>query len=60
MGIAASPARLDRVWTLIQGEDGGLFRSDDGGSTWEKLTNDPRLIGRPHYLHTRGPRHAGP
>ena len=51
IGIAASPAKPDRVWALVQyvGGGGGLFRSDDGGSTWEKLSEDPELTKRPHY-----------
>ena len=51
IGVAASPARPGRVWALIQyvGGGGGLFRSDDGGSTWQKLTEDPQLTRRPHY-----------
>jgi photosystem II stability/assembly factor-like uncharacterized protein len=44
MGIAASPARAGRVYACIEAADGGgLFRSDDGGDTWQN-TNDDRLL----------------
>ena len=51
IGIAASPAKPDRVFALIQRASGGggLYRSDDAGANWEHMTDDPLLIGRPHY-----------
>jgi photosystem II stability/assembly factor-like uncharacterized protein len=37
-----------RPWTFVSGdEEGGLFKSVDGGRTWKKLTRGlPRLAGR--------------
>lgn len=37
-----------KPWTFVSGsEKGGVFRSIDGGRTWNKLTNGlPKLIGR--------------
>ncbi|MBM3297093.1 MAG: glycosyl hydrolase [Candidatus Aminicenantes bacterium] len=37
-----------KPWTFISGgEEGGLFKSVDGGRTWKKLTRGlPRLVGR--------------
>ncbi len=29
---------------------GGIFRSDDGGATWRRLSNDPMLWGRGWYF----------
>ncbi|MDR7488528.1 MAG: glycosyl hydrolase [Armatimonadota bacterium] len=52
MGVAVSPARPERVWALIEAEDGGLYRSDDGGATWEKVNGQPTLWWRPwYYIH---------
>ncbi|RMF84965.1 MAG: glycosyl hydrolase, partial [Nitrospinota bacterium] len=49
IGVAVSPARPDRVWAIIEAEEGGLFRSDDGGATWERLSTDRNLLTRPWY-----------
>jgi photosystem II stability/assembly factor-like uncharacterized protein len=37
-----------RVFALMSH---GLFRSDDGGTTWQKITNDPRVIGSDYFGH---------
>ena len=34
-----------RVWALIEAEDGALFRSDDGGTSWERAV---RVLGAAH------------
>ena len=49
IGIAVSPARADRVYALIEAEDGALFRSDDGGESWTRLCEDPKLRRRAWY-----------
>ena len=33
IGLAVSSANSDRVYSLFEHDDGGLFRSDDGGDT---------------------------
>jgi photosystem II stability/assembly factor-like uncharacterized protein len=33
MGIAVSPVNSDRLYALIENTKGGLYRSDDAGST---------------------------
>ena len=48
IGVVASPARSDRVWAIVEAENGALFRSDDG-ATWERLSEDRRLRLRPWY-----------
>ena len=45
-GVAVAPGtRGQRVYLIIaaEGKKGGLFRSDDGGATWRKATEDPRI-----------------
>jgi photosystem II stability/assembly factor-like uncharacterized protein len=49
-GIAVSPADPDRVWALVEAEDGGLFRSDDRGATWIRLGDQPRIFQRSWYF----------
>ncbi len=52
MAVAVSPADPDRVWALVEAEDGALFRSDDAGATWARINEDPQLRARPfYYMH---------
>ena len=51
IGVAVSPARQDRVWAIVEAEDGALLRSDDGGATWERVSEDPVVRQRPFYHH---------
>jgi len=51
IGVAASPAREDRVYAIVEAEDGAVFRSDDGGASWEKLSPDRNLRQRAWYYH---------
>jgi len=48
IGVAASAGR-DRVYALIEAEDGGLFRSEDGGATWRKMSDGSDQRQRPWY-----------
>ncbi|MEM9684518.1 MAG: glycosyl hydrolase, partial [Pseudomonadota bacterium] len=49
IGVTVSPADPDRVWAIIEAEDGGVFRSDDAGATWEKTNSDRALRSRAWY-----------
>ncbi len=52
IGVAASPVQKDRVWAIIEAEEGGVFRSDDGGENWIK-TNDSRALRQRAWYYTR-------
>ena len=50
IGVTVSPANPDRVWALIEHEpDGGVWRSDDGGDSWEKVNEERKLRQRAFY-----------
>ena len=49
IGVALSPAKKDLVWAMIEAENGGLFRSNNGGQSWEKINEDAQLRVRPWY-----------
>ncbi len=49
IGVAVSPANPNRVWAIVEAEDGGVFRSDDGGKTWRKTNDERRLRQRAWY-----------
>ena len=51
IGLAISPADPDKVWALISAPDphGGIWRSDDGGESWEKVNRDRRFRQRHWY-----------
>ena len=51
IGLAISPANPQRVWALISAPDphGGIWRTDDGGESWEKVNRDRRFRQRHWY-----------
>ena len=51
IGVCASGARPDRVFAIVEAEDGAVFRSDDGGETWTRLSEERGLRQRAWYYH---------
>ncbi|HEY7328392.1 MAG TPA: hypothetical protein VH592_12160 [Gemmataceae bacterium] len=51
IGLAVAPSDGRRVFALIEADKGGLFRSDDGGETWQ-LVNDWRAIRQRAFYYT--------
>ncbi|HEU4768869.1 MAG TPA: hypothetical protein VFS77_15905, partial [Pyrinomonadaceae bacterium] len=49
VGITVSPANPERVWAIVEAEDGGVFRSDNAGRTWTKINEERRLRQRAWY-----------
>jgi photosystem II stability/assembly factor-like uncharacterized protein len=48
--VAISPANPQRMYALIQTKDqGSVWRSDDGGSSWKVVSHDRNLIMRAGY-----------
>ena len=50
MGIAISAANPRRVYVVADAKEGGLFRSEDAGATFEKVSADQRIWGRGWYF----------
>jgi photosystem II stability/assembly factor-like uncharacterized protein len=51
IGVAVSPADPNRVYTIIENDNGGLFSSDDAGATWT-LVNSNRNIRQRAFYYT--------
>ncbi len=49
IGVVVSPADSNRVYAIVENDNGGVFRSDDGGDTWDKVNEDRRLRQRAFY-----------
>lgn len=49
IGLTVSPANPERVWALIEAEEGGVFRSEDGGKNWKKVNDERKLRQRAWY-----------
>ncbi|MEI6263842.1 MAG: glycosyl hydrolase [Sphingobacteriia bacterium] len=49
IGVTISPADPNRVWAIVEANDGGLYRSDDGGNNWKLVNNERKLRQRAFY-----------
>jgi photosystem II stability/assembly factor-like uncharacterized protein len=49
VGIAVSPKNSNRIWAIIEAEEGGVYRSEDGGGTWQRINQDRALRQRAWY-----------
>ena len=47
--MTVSPLEPDRVWAIVEADDGGVFRSDDAGVTWRRTSDDRNLRQRAWY-----------
>jgi photosystem II stability/assembly factor-like uncharacterized protein len=51
IGVAVAPTNRNRVYAIVDAKDGGLYRSDDAGATFRKVSgNDGRIWGRGWYF----------
>ena len=50
IGIAVAPSNRSRVYAIVDAKEGGLFRSDDAGATFAKVSGDARIWGRGWYF----------
>ena len=51
IGMSVSPANSQRIYASVEAKDslGGIFRSDDGGATWQRTNGDQTFAIRPWY-----------
>ncbi|MEA3160980.1 MAG: hypothetical protein QOD95_2528 [Gammaproteobacteria bacterium] len=53
IGLAVAPTQPERLFALVDAaprEEGGLYRSDDGGVHWNHVSADSRIFGRGWYF----------
>ena len=48
--VAISAVDPNRVYAMIEATDGGLYRSDDAGGQWRRVSEDGRLRQRAWYF----------
>ena len=49
IGVTVSAADSNRVYALVENDNGGVFRSDDAGATWKLTFNGRNLRQRAFY-----------
>jgi photosystem II stability/assembly factor-like uncharacterized protein len=49
IGVTVSPVNPNRVWAIVEANEGGVFRSEDGGWSWERVNSDRKLRQRAFY-----------
>ena len=49
IGVSVSGANSNRVYALVENDEGGLFSSSDAGATWERVNADRSIRQRSFY-----------
>jgi photosystem II stability/assembly factor-like uncharacterized protein len=49
IGVSVSPADPNRVYAIVEAADGGVFRSDDAGASWQRTDNSSARRQRAFY-----------
>jgi photosystem II stability/assembly factor-like uncharacterized protein len=49
IGVSVSQSNPKVVYSIVQAADGGVFRSDDAGKTWQHVNNQWKLRQRAFY-----------
>ena len=49
IGVALTAANPNRVYALVENDNGGLFKSDDAGASWTLMNSDRSIRQRAFY-----------
>ena len=53
IGVTVSPVNANRIWSIVENkEEGGVYRSDDGGENWEHV-NESRSLRQRAWYYTK-------
>ncbi len=50
IAVTVAPSKPDVVYALIESNRSALFRSDDGGKTWQERDRSQLMVWRPFYF----------
>lgn len=49
VGVTISPVNSNRIYAIIENDNGGVYRSDDAGKSWKRMNEDRNLRQRAWY-----------
>ena len=50
IAVTIAPSKANVVYALVESTDSALYRSDDGGKTWDKRDKSQLMVWRPFYF----------
>jgi photosystem II stability/assembly factor-like uncharacterized protein len=50
IGTAFAPSNPKRIYLIVDAKEGGLYRSDNSGLSWQRLSSDKRIWQRGWYF----------
>jgi len=50
IAVTVAPSASNVVYALVESTDSALYRSDDGGRTWDKRDKSQMMVWRPFYF----------
>jgi photosystem II stability/assembly factor-like uncharacterized protein len=50
IAVAVAPSRTSRIYATVEADETALYRSDDLGSSWERVNDSNSVAARPFYF----------